>query len=110
MDATDDFEGWLRAVKTARVLDEWVDGVPADRLVDDYRIAPGDLEARIERVGWVLGAAAALAGVLGVDLPRLERVRSAFADAAAGPGPEGETSTGAGGAPAAGDAAGDEDD
>jgi hypothetical protein len=60
----------------------------------------------------VLGAAAALAGVLGVDLPRLERVRSAFADAAAGPGPEGEaaTETGAGGAPAAGDAAGDEDD
>jgi helicase len=122
MDATDDFEGWLRAVKTARVLDEWVDGVPADRLVDDYRIAPGDLEARIERVGWVLGAAAALAGVLGVDLPRLERVRSAFADAAAGPGPESDpgagaatgtgetTGTGDGGAPAAGDTAGDEDD
>jgi helicase len=76
MGGTEDFEEWLRAVKTARILDEWLAGEPADRLVERYRIAPGDLESRLERVEWLLGATDALAGVLGIDVPKLTTVRA----------------------------------
>jgi helicase len=79
MGGNEDFEGWLRSVKTARVIDEWLAGEPADRLVERYRIAPGDLESRLERVEWLLGAADALAGVLDIEVPKLTAVRAQVA-------------------------------
>jgi len=72
----DDFEGWLESVKTARVLAEWIDGADVETLVERYRIGPGDLESRIERAEWLLGAADALADVIGADVPAIERARS----------------------------------
>jgi len=67
MGETDDFEGWLTAVKTARVLHEWTEGASAEELVERFRIGPGDLESRIERAEWLLGAADAITGVVDVD-------------------------------------------
>jgi helicase len=67
MGETDDFEGWLTAVKTARILHEWTEGASAEELVERFRIGPGDLESRIERAEWLLGAADAIAGVVDVD-------------------------------------------
>ncbi|WP_435124801.1 DEAD/DEAH box helicase [Halobaculum sp. D14] len=72
----EDFEAWLESVKTARILAEWVDGASLADLVDAYRIGPGDLESRVERAEWLLGAADALADVVGVDLPVLAATRS----------------------------------
>jgi len=62
-----DFEGWLTAVKTARVLHEWIEGASAADLVERFRIGPGDLESRIERGAWLLGAADAIAGTIDAD-------------------------------------------
>jgi helicase len=73
---TDEFETWLEAVKTARILAEWADGTDAEAIVDAFRIGPGDLESRIERAEWLLGAAHALAGVVGVDVPAFRDVRN----------------------------------
>jgi helicase len=72
-----DFEGWLTAVKTARVLAEWAEGRTVEELVEDYRIGPGDLESRIERGEWLLRAADAIAGAMGVTgpVPPFEAVR-----------------------------------
>jgi len=67
MGETDDFEGWLTAVKTARILYEWTEGTSAEELVERFRIGPGDLESRIERAEWLLGAADAIAGVIEVE-------------------------------------------
>ena len=67
MGETDDFEGWLTAVKTARILHEWTEGASAEELVERFRIGPGDLESRIERAEWLLGAADAIAGVVDAD-------------------------------------------
>ncbi|QLG61604.1 DEAD/DEAH box helicase [Halorarum salinum] len=78
MGETDDFEGWLESLKTARVLAELVEGVPPEELVADYRIGPGDLESRVERTEWLLGAAGAVAAVLGIDLPALESTRASL--------------------------------
>ncbi|WP_284013362.1 DEAD/DEAH box helicase [Halobaculum litoreum] len=76
MTATDDFEGWLESVKTARILAEWVEGASVEELVASYRIGPGDLESRIERAEWLLGAAEALAEELDVSMPALASARA----------------------------------
>ncbi|GAB6860108.1 ATP-dependent DNA helicase [Haloplanus litoreus] len=74
MNEAADFEGWLTAVKTARVLYEWTEGTSAADLVERFRIGPGDLESRIERAAWLLGAADAVAGAVDAeaDLPFAE--------------------------------------
>ncbi|WP_248896609.1 DEAD/DEAH box helicase [Haloplanus halobius] len=67
MGETDAFEAWLTAVKTARILHEWTEGASAADLVERFRIGPGDLESRIERAEWLLGAADAIAEVVDAD-------------------------------------------
>jgi helicase len=67
MNETEDFEGWLTAVKTARVLHEWIEGASAEDLVERFRIGPGDLESRIERADWLLGAADAISTAVDAD-------------------------------------------
>jgi helicase len=98
MGEADDFEGWLEAVKTARILLEYADGASVDDLVEAYRIGPGDLESRLERAGWLLGAVDALVETLDVDpswaAPR--ELRETFREAA-GPGPGPDSGTDGGG-------------
>ncbi|RLM59201.1 DEAD/DEAH box helicase [Halobellus sp. Atlit-31R] len=74
-DEADDFEAWLRAVKLARILQEWSDGATIDALVERYRIGPGDVESHVERATWLLGAGDALARTLDADVGIFERVR-----------------------------------
>ncbi|MFB6161025.1 MAG: DEAD/DEAH box helicase [Haloferacaceae archaeon] len=75
MGEVDEFEDWLAAVGTARVLAAWADGVAADEIVERFHVGPGDLESRVERATWLLGAADALAGHLGVDVPVVRETR-----------------------------------
>ncbi|WP_117591603.1 DEAD/DEAH box helicase [Haloprofundus halophilus] len=76
MGETENFERWLEAVKTARILHDWAEDVPPRDIVDAYRIGPGDLESRIERAEWLLGGADALSNVVGVSMPELSSVRA----------------------------------
>ena len=76
MTEADDFEAWLESVKTARLLAAWIDGASVEELVEQFRIGPGDLESRVERVEWLLGAAGALADVIDVQLPAIDGARS----------------------------------
>ncbi|WP_313693944.1 DEAD/DEAH box helicase [Halorarum halobium] len=85
MREADDFEAWLESVKTARILAEWVEGATAEELVEGYRIGPGDLESRIERAEWLLGAAEAIADVVDVELPALESTRERLVPEGAAP-------------------------
>ena len=75
MTDTDDFEAWLEAVKTARVLAEWSEGASIETLVERYRLGPGDLDSRVERADWLLGAADALADVLDSRFPAITQIR-----------------------------------
>ena len=75
IDERDAFESWLESVKTARILLAWTEDASVAELVSEYRIGPGDLESRIERAQWLLGAAEALAAVVGVSVPEIDRVR-----------------------------------
>jgi helicase len=76
MGETETFERWLESVKTARILLEWADGDSTEELVERYRIGPGDLESRIERAEWLLGAADTVADVLGADGSAFRAVRA----------------------------------
>jgi helicase len=76
MGDAEDFEQWLEAVKTARILAEWSEGATIETLVERYRLGPGDLDSRVERADWLLSAADAIADVLGVSLPAISRVRT----------------------------------
>jgi helicase len=75
MTETEDFEAWLEAVKTARILTEWSEGESIETLVERYRLGPGDLDSRVERADWLLGAAEALTDVLEIEFPAISRVR-----------------------------------
>ncbi|SDM19944.1 helicase [Halogranum gelatinilyticum] len=76
MHEAETFERWLETVKTARILYEWTEGESMETIVETYRIGPGDLESRVERAEWLLGAAEALATLLDLDVPELARIRS----------------------------------
>jgi helicase len=77
------FEAWLEAVGTARLLAALADGTSLEAVLSETRVGPGDLESRVERATWLLGAAGALADVQGVELPILRRLRESLS--AAGP-------------------------
>jgi helicase len=51
------FESWLSALKTARLLEDWANEVDEDRITDRYGVGPGDM----------LGAAERIAGDRGFD-------------------------------------------
>jgi helicase len=72
------FEAWLEAVNTARLLAELAGGASVEAVLSETRVGPGDLESRVERATWLLGAADALADVLGVALPVLRRLRESL--------------------------------
>ncbi|ELZ91604.1 ATP-dependent DNA helicase [Haloferax mucosum ATCC BAA-1512] len=76
MHEADPFEEWLTAVKTARILHEWTDGSDIETLVERYRIGPGDVESRVERAEWLLGAADALCAALDTGVPEFREVRA----------------------------------
>jgi helicase len=75
MGEAEDFERWLEAVKTARIVHDWAEGDDVETIVENYRIGPGDLESRLERAEWLLGGADAVARVVGVDVPAFREVR-----------------------------------
>ncbi|SFR45202.1 DEAD/DEAH box helicase [Halogeometricum limi] len=75
MNDAEDFEEWLCTVKLARIFRDWTAGETIDDIVENYRIGPGDLEARIERVEWLLGAADAITAVVDTDLSVFRDVR-----------------------------------
>jgi helicase len=90
MGEAEDFEGWLKAVKTAKILAEFADGADVEALTDAYRIGPGDLDSRVERATWLLGAADALRELVGADVdPGVFRELIADLEEAAGPGADG---------------------
>ena len=61
------FEDWLSALKTATLLEAWVDETSEERLTERYKIGPGDVRRKVETAEWLLHAAERLAIEEGVD-------------------------------------------
>jgi helicase len=62
-----EFESWLSALKTARLLEDWANEVDEDRIAERYGVGPGDIRGKVETAEWLLGAAERIAGDQGFD-------------------------------------------
>jgi len=61
------WEDWLAALKTAKLLEDWVDEVDEDRITERYGVGPGDVRGKVETAEWLLGAAESIAEEVDVD-------------------------------------------
>jgi helicase len=61
------WEDWLAALKTAKLLEDWVNEVDEDRITERYGVGPGDVRGKVETAEWLLGAAESIAEEVDVD-------------------------------------------
>jgi helicase len=72
-----EFNDWLSALKTARLLAAAADGEDTGAVAERFGVGPGDVRRHVERARWLLGATESLAAQVdraGVDDVR-ERIR-----------------------------------
>jgi helicase len=70
-----EWEDWLAALKTARLLGDWADEVDEERIAERYGVGPGDIRGKVETAEWLLNAAERLAGELGLDAVAVREAR-----------------------------------
>jgi len=70
-----EFEDWLSALKTAKLLEDWTEEDEEDALTTRYRIGPGDIRSKVDTAEWLLGATEEIAAEL--DLGVTNAVREA---------------------------------
>ena len=66
-----DYEEFLGEVKTAMVLEAWIEEVSESDLLERFNVQPGDRYSAVSSAEWLLYSAHELAGVLGLPEPRL---------------------------------------
>ena len=66
-----DYEEFLGEVKTAMVLEAWIEEVTESDLLERFNVQPGDRYSAVSSAEWLLYSAHELAGVLGLPEPRL---------------------------------------
>jgi len=67
------YEFFCREVKTAQLLEAWIEEVPDDRIIDRFGgIGPGDIQRLTENARWLLFSMKELAKVLRI---RIDRIR-----------------------------------
>jgi helicase len=71
----DDFEDWLSALKTARLLEDWASELDEDEITERYGVGPGDIRGKVDTAQWLLGAAESLSTEL--DLGVSSAIREA---------------------------------
>ena len=59
------YEEFLGEIKTAIVLKKWIEEATEDKLIERFRVQPGDLYRVIENAKWLLHATHELAALLG---------------------------------------------
>jgi helicase len=76
-----EFEDWLAALKTAKLLEDWANELEEDRITDRYGIGPGDIRGKVEAAQWLLGAAESLASEVGLEFaPAIREARRRVED------------------------------
>ncbi len=58
-----DYEMYLEAAKTAKLLDDWADEKSEEHLLETYNARPGEVRARINIADWLLYGAAELSRI-----------------------------------------------
>ena len=63
----DEYEYFLSDLKTASLIEDWIEEVHEDRIVTKYNVGPGDIHNQVETVKWLLHAAREFARMYNFD-------------------------------------------
>jgi len=64
---SDDYEWFLSDLKTASLVEDWIDEIYEDNIVNKYNVGPGDIHNIVEMVQWLLHAAREFARMYNFD-------------------------------------------
>ncbi|MBW2982834.1 ski2-like helicase, partial [Candidatus Woesearchaeota archaeon] len=62
---TEEYDTYLDTVKTAMLLERWMEEDPEAELMERYNVRPGELHAKLELVDWIVYGAGELAKIAG---------------------------------------------
>ncbi len=62
-----DYEWFLAEVKTASMLEDWINEVSEDGIVQKYQVGPGDIHNKVETAEWLLHSMQELARIFNFD-------------------------------------------
>lgn len=62
-----EWEDWLSALKTGKLLEDWAEELDEDRIAERYGVGPGDIRGKVDTAEWLLNAAERLATELDVE-------------------------------------------
>lgn len=68
-----EYDDWLNSVKTALMLEEWIDEKDEEWMLEHYDSRPGEVRAKIENADWLLYAVHELARLMNY-LPLLKEI------------------------------------
>ena len=66
--SSEEYEWFLSDLKTASLLEDWIDEVPEERIVSKYDIGPGDIHTLVEKAEWLLHATREFARTYNFDI------------------------------------------
>lgn len=49
-----EFDDFIRSVKTAMLLEAWIDEWTDDKILEEYRVAPGEMRNRLDTADWLI--------------------------------------------------------
>jgi len=55
--SSEEYDWFLSDVKTALLIEDWIEEIPEDGIIVKYNVGPGDIHNIVEMVGWILHAA-----------------------------------------------------
>ncbi|MFW6121545.1 MAG: DEAD/DEAH box helicase [Petrotogales bacterium] len=67
IDPGDAYEWFLSDLKTASMVEDWINELPEDKIVSRYRIGPGDIHNIVDTAEWLLHAAREFARMYNFD-------------------------------------------
>ncbi len=72
-----EFEEFFKSVKTALMLEYWINEATEDQILTKYKVAPGELRGRLENSDWLVYSLQELALLLGFKeiLSKIRKVR-----------------------------------
>jgi helicase len=62
-----EYEFFLAELKTACILEDWINELPEDFIAERYHIGPGDIRSRVENGGWLAYSMSELARIFNLD-------------------------------------------
>jgi helicase len=55
--SSEEYDWFLSDVKTALLIEDWIEEIPEEGIIIKYNVGPGDIYNIVEMVGWILHAA-----------------------------------------------------